>query len=42
VVTAKELTSQEKERLGGQIESLMQKGSFMDTDLLGEIRTLVR
>ena len=42
VVTAKELTAQEKERLSGQIESLMQKGSFMDSELLGEIRTIVK
>ncbi len=42
VVTAKELTAQEKDRLSGQIESLMQKGSFMDNELLGEIRTIVK
>jgi threonine synthase len=42
VVTAKELTPQEKERLGGQIESLLQKGNFMDDELLGEIRSLVK
>ncbi len=41
VVTAKDLTSAEKERLSGRIESLMQKGSFMQDDLLTEIRTLV-
>ncbi|HLF91426.1 MAG TPA: pyridoxal-phosphate dependent enzyme [Anaerolineales bacterium] len=42
VVTAKELTVQEKDRLNGQIESLMQKGSFMDNELLNEIRTIVK
>lgn len=42
VVTAKELTVQEKDRLSGQIESLMQKGSFMDNELLNEIRTIVK
>lgn len=42
VVTAKELTAQEKDRLSGQIELLMQKGSFMDNELLKEIRTLVK
>ncbi len=42
VVTAKELTVQEKERLSGRIDSLMQKGSFMDNDLLDEIKTLVK
>jgi threonine synthase len=37
VVTAKELTVQERERLSGQIERLLQKGSFMDEDLLQSI-----
>jgi len=37
VLTAKELTVQERERLSGQIERLLQKGSFMDEDLLQSI-----
>lgn len=37
VLTAKELTVQERERLAGQINSLLQKGSFMDEDLLESI-----
>ncbi len=37
VLTAKELTVQERERLSGQIDSLLQKGSFMDEDLLQSI-----
>ena len=41
VVTAKELTKQEKERLEGQIQALMQKGDFMSDDLLEEVRTLI-
>jgi threonine synthase len=41
VVTAKELTKQEKERLEGQIQSLMQKGDFMSDELLEEVRSLV-
>jgi threonine synthase len=41
VVTAKELTNREKARLKGRIQSLMQKGSFMDDDLFEEIRLLV-
>jgi threonine synthase len=41
VVTAKELTKQEKERLSGQIESLMQKGDFISEDLIEEVRSLV-
>jgi len=34
VVTAKELTPEERNRLQGQVESLLQKGSFMEEDLL--------
>ena len=37
VVTAKELTPAERDRLNGQIESLLQKGSFMDDDLLADV-----
>jgi len=37
VITAKELTTAERERLSGQIEMLMQKGSFTDEELLEEI-----
>jgi threonine synthase len=37
VVTAKELTSDERRRLGGQVESLLEKGSFMEEDLLEDI-----
>ncbi|HLF28774.1 MAG TPA: pyridoxal-phosphate dependent enzyme [Anaerolineae bacterium] len=37
VVTAKELTVQERQRLAGQAESLLQKGSFTDLDLLDEL-----
>jgi threonine synthase len=37
VVTAKELTHAERRRLDGQIESLLEKGSFMEEDLLGDI-----
>jgi len=42
VVTAKELTPGEKERLEGQIQSLMQKGEFMSDELLDEVRALVK
>jgi threonine synthase len=41
VVTAKELTQMERERLEGRIHSLMQKGEFMNDDLIEEIRTLL-
>ena len=42
VITAKELTSDEKERMRGHIQSLMQKGDFMSDDLLDEVRALLR
>lgn len=37
VVTAKELTSSETQRLRGRIRRLMTKGEFLSEDLLGEI-----
>jgi len=37
VITAKELTSSEKKRLGGQIQMLLEKGDFTDEDLLHEV-----
>jgi threonine synthase len=37
VVTAKTLTSAERHRLSGRIERLLEKGSFLDDDLLEEI-----
>jgi threonine synthase len=41
VVTAKDLTSQEKKRLEGRIYSLKQKGEFMNDELFDEIRILL-
>jgi threonine synthase len=41
VVTAKELTADEKRRLDGQISILLQKGEFMSDELLEEVRALV-
>lgn len=41
VVTAKELTSEEKKQLKGQIHTLMQKGEFLSDELLDEVRTLM-
>lgn len=38
VITAKELTEDEKMRLDGHIKALLQKGSFMDSDLLNDIQ----
>jgi len=42
VVTAKELTEDEKERLKGRIHSLMQKGEFLNDELLDEVETLLK
>jgi threonine synthase len=41
VVTAKELTHEEKNRLQGRIHSLMQKGEFMNDELMDEVRALL-
>ncbi len=38
VVTAKELTRTEEKKLAGNVSRLLQKGSFFDTDLVGDIR----
>ena len=42
VSTAKELTSDEKNRLQGQIQVVMQKGDFMSDEFLEEVKTLIR
>ncbi len=42
VATAKELTVNEKSRLQGQIQSLMQKGDFLNDEFLQEVRSLIR
>ena len=42
VITAKELTQNEKQRLEGHIQSLMQKGDFLSDDLIDEVRTFLR
>ena len=42
VATAKELTIDEKNRLGGQIQSLMQKGDFLNDEFLEEVRSLIK
>jgi threonine synthase len=41
VVTAKELTKAENDKLQGHIQSLMQKGSFVSDDLVDEVRALL-
>ena len=42
VVTAKALTVDEKKRLSGRIQSLMQKGEFMSDELLEEVQALIK
>jgi threonine synthase len=42
VATAKELTPSEKTRLGGQIQSLMQKGDFLNDEFLEEVKALIK
>lgn len=42
VVTAKELTKEEKASLQGRIHTLMQKGEFMNDDLLDEVTALLK
>jgi threonine synthase len=42
VSTAKELTQEEKTRLKGQIQVLMQKGDFMSDEFLEEVKALIR
>ncbi len=42
VITAKELSAGEKERLRGHIQTLMQKGDFMSDDLLDEVRAFLK
>jgi threonine synthase len=42
VVTAKALTPDEKHRLEGRINSLMQKGEFMNDELLEEVQALLQ
>jgi threonine synthase len=42
VATAKELTPDEKDRLNGQIQSLMQKGDFLNDEFLEEVKSLIK
>jgi CheY-like chemotaxis protein len=41
VITAKDLTQEERERLRGQTEKILEKGSFVRVDLLREVRNCV-
>jgi threonine synthase len=42
VSTAKELTTQEKSLLKGQIQALLQKGDFLNDEFLEEVRSLIK
>ena len=42
VVTAKDLTVDETNRLQGQIHALMQKGEFMNDELMDEVIALLK
>jgi threonine synthase len=42
VATAKELTADEKNRLSGQIQALMQKGDFLNDEFLEEVKSLIK
>ena len=42
VASAKELTPEEKSRLNGQIQSLMQKGDFLNDEFVEEVRSLLK
>lgn len=42
VATAKELTPDEKARLGSQIQALMQKGDFLNDEFLQEVNGLIK
>jgi CheY-like chemotaxis protein len=41
VITAKELTPEERQRLNGSVEKILQKGAYTREDLIGEVRDLV-
>jgi threonine synthase len=42
VATAKELTPDEKGRLGTQIQTLLQKGDFLNDEFLEEVKALIK
>jgi threonine synthase len=42
VATAKELTPDEKSRLGDQIQALLQKGDFLNDEFLEEVKSLIK
>jgi DNA-binding response OmpR family regulator len=42
VVTAKDLTTEDRQKLNGSVESILEKGAYNRDDLLAEVRRLVR
>ena len=42
VVTAKELTTEDRQKLNGSVERILQKGAYSPEELLHEVRDLVR
>jgi len=42
VVTAQDLTPEDRQRLSGDVEKILQKGAYSREELLAEIRDLVR
>ncbi|HXU92018.1 MAG TPA: hypothetical protein VFQ62_24445, partial [Methylomirabilota bacterium] len=41
VITAKDLSREDRERLNGYVQKILQKGAYGRDDLLGEVRELV-
>jgi CheY-like chemotaxis protein len=41
VITAKELTAEDRKRLNGGVERILQKGAFRREELLSQLRELV-
>ena len=42
VITAKDLTNEDYKRLSGRVESLLQKGEFMEEELFESIRDVLK
>jgi threonine synthase len=42
VVTARDLTAYERQRLSGRVRALWRKGSFLSTDLLEDIEAVLK
>jgi CheY-like chemotaxis protein len=41
VITAKELSAEDRQRLNGSVEKILQKGAYSREDLIREVRDLV-